>query len=216
MPVSVLARIDAPHKQTGPRTAAGKERSSSNATLHGGTSKKLIVAGEIQADFDALLNGLLDEYQPDTFQSRLFVEELATAQWFLWRRHRAYNAIECAIYEQEADQAKWTEEHLKRLALADRYKTQAERALKRALTNLENWRKETRREAERELRNKQWGAGHSLRERRVQMAERQFALSQSLAAAKAFRLAKNAEPHAAAVATAGSPIERPASAQEAL
>ena len=34
------------HAQTGPVTAAGKEISNSNATTHGGTSEKLIVAGE--------------------------------------------------------------------------------------------------------------------------------------------------------------------------
>jgi hypothetical protein len=33
------------HSQTGPVTAAGKEISSRNATTHGGTSEKLIVAG---------------------------------------------------------------------------------------------------------------------------------------------------------------------------
>ncbi|HEY3937059.1 MAG TPA: hypothetical protein VGL97_06495 [Bryobacteraceae bacterium] len=34
------------HPQTGPVTVAGKEISSRNATTNGGTSEKLIVAGE--------------------------------------------------------------------------------------------------------------------------------------------------------------------------
>jgi hypothetical protein len=188
MPQAILARIPSlQNRQTGPRTTAGKERSSANATLHGGTSKKLIVTGESQADFDVLLNGLLDEYQPGTMQSRLFVEELALAQWFLWRRHRAHNAIEAAIYENQPDESQWTESDLHRLALADRYRTQAERAFKRALTNLENWRKENRREEQCKIRNTQWAAAHSIRDRRMTLAERQFA------ALQAFRFANTAD-----------------------
>jgi len=43
------------HPQTGPVTDTGKEISSRNALTHGGTSEKLIVPGERQEDFDALL-----------------------------------------------------------------------------------------------------------------------------------------------------------------
>ena len=46
------------HSQTGPVTAAGKETSSRNATTHGGTSEKLIFAGECREDFDKLLEDL--------------------------------------------------------------------------------------------------------------------------------------------------------------
>ena len=78
------------HPQTGPVTAAGKEISSRNATTHGGTSEKLIVPGERQEDFDALLNNLLEEYSPESPDARNLVEDAALGRWFLWRRQRAF------------------------------------------------------------------------------------------------------------------------------
>jgi hypothetical protein len=85
------------HPQTGPVTAEGKQISSSNATTHGGTSEKLIVAGERREDFDALLHDLLEEYAPATVQARNLVEDAALARWFVWRKQRAYNAVESAL-----------------------------------------------------------------------------------------------------------------------
>jgi hypothetical protein len=69
------------HPQTGPTSATGKSRSSDNATTHGGTSQKLIVAGEQQSDFTNLLSGLLSECAPETPSARLLVEDFAHAQW---------------------------------------------------------------------------------------------------------------------------------------
>jgi hypothetical protein len=174
MSASALAITEALAKSTVAQSPSGRERSSSNATLHGGTSAKLIVPGEDPAAFEALLNGLLDDYRPDTLQSRLFVEQAAIAHWFLWRRDRAYSAIETAVYESEPDESKWTTEHFKKLALADRYKTQAERALKRALNNIEAWQKTSQHAANRERRNAQWQAEHAIRERRVTLQEQKF------------------------------------------
>jgi len=78
------------HPQTGPVTAAGKQISSSNTTTtHGGTSEKLIVAGECREDFDALLHDLLEEYAPATVQARNLIEDAALARWFVWRKQRA-------------------------------------------------------------------------------------------------------------------------------
>jgi len=125
------------HPQTGPVTAAGKETSSSNATTHGGTSEKLIVPGERREDFDALLHDLLAEYVPATVQARNLVEDAALARWFVWRKQRAYNAVESAIYSAQPAQELWTAENYHQLALVDRYKTAAERALKRTLQNLD-------------------------------------------------------------------------------
>jgi len=125
------------HPQTGPVTAAGKAISSCNATTHGGTSEKLIVPGERQEDFDALLNDLLEEYSPETPGARNLVEDAALARWFVWRKQRAYNAVESALYSAQPAQELWTAETYHQLALVDRYKTAAERALKRTLQNLE-------------------------------------------------------------------------------
>ena len=181
-----------PTKQTGPRTAEGKDRSSTNATLHGGTSNKLIIPGEDPAAFDALLAGLLADYCPDSVESRLLIENAALAHWFLLRRQRAFAAIEAAVYENEPDQAKWSDEHLKRLALADRYKTQAERALKRALANVEIWRKARYGEAENDRRHAQREAELDLKERRIALHQKKLEWMQSRQAARAFRFAKTA------------------------
>jgi hypothetical protein len=135
---------------------------------------------------------LVDEYRPDTTQSRIFLENLAEAHWLLARRQRAHNAIEAAIYEEQPDAANWTEQHLKRLALADRYRTQAERALKRALNNIEVWRKWTHGEADRDRRRSQWEAEHAIRERRMTLAEEKFRNAQARESRLAARFAKNA------------------------
>jgi hypothetical protein len=125
------------HPQTGPVTAEGKQISSRNATTHGGTSEKLVVAGERRQDFDTLLNDLLEEYAPATAQLRLLVEDAALARWFVWRKQRVYNAAEAALYAAQPAQELWTAEAYHQLALVDRYKTAAERALKRSLQNLD-------------------------------------------------------------------------------
>src|SRR5690348_7702443 len=130
------ARMEKLHPQTGPVTDTGKEISSRNALTHGGTSEKLIVPGERQEDFDALLNNLLEEYSPETPDARNLVEDAALARWFLWRRQRAFNSVESALYAQQADPAEWPPEAFHKLALLDRYKTAAERSLTRVLQNL--------------------------------------------------------------------------------
>jgi hypothetical protein len=142
------------HPQTGPVTVEGKQISSRNATTHGGTSEKLIIAGERQEDFDALLNDLLEEYAPATQQVRLLVEDAALARWFMWRKQRAYNAVESALYAAQPAQELWTAEAYHQLALVDRYKTAAERALKRALQNLDSLRRREIREQTHQIRSK--------------------------------------------------------------
>jgi hypothetical protein len=124
------------YPQTGPATDTGKEISSRNATTHGGTSEKLIVPGERPEDFEALLRNMLDEYSPETPDARNLVEDAVLARWFLWRRQRAFNSVESALYTAQPDPALWPPEAFHKLALLDRYKTAAERSLKRVLQNL--------------------------------------------------------------------------------
>jgi hypothetical protein len=124
------------HPQTGPVTDTGKEISNRNATTHGGTSEKLIIPGERPEDFDALLHNLLEEYAPETPDARNLVEDAALGRWFLWRRQRAFNSVESALYTAQPDPALWPPEAFHKLALLDRYKTAAERSLKRVLQNL--------------------------------------------------------------------------------
>jgi hypothetical protein len=145
------ARMAKLHLQTGPVTATGKEISSRNATTHGGTSEKLIVAGERREDFDALFNDLVEEYSPETPDAHNLVEDAALARWFLWRRQRAFNSVESALYTAQSAPENWPAEAFHKLALLDRYKTAAERSLKRVLQNLAALQRAKKQEAQSKL-----------------------------------------------------------------
>jgi hypothetical protein len=71
-------------KATGPRTAAGKERSKRNAVKHGILSRAVLLPNESRSEFDALLRRLWKNHQPEG-DEELLVEKLATL-W--WRYHR--------------------------------------------------------------------------------------------------------------------------------
>jgi hypothetical protein len=172
--------------QTGPVTAAGKEISSRNATTHGGTSEKLIVVGERREDFDALLNDLLEEYAPATVQARSLVEDAALARWFVWRKQRAYNAVESALYSAQPAHELWSAEAYHQLALVDRYKTAAERALKRTLQNLDDSRRLELREERHAFSFKREEAQAQLAVARVQDALDQLDQAQWKAACNGF------------------------------
>jgi hypothetical protein len=165
------------HPQTGPVTAEGKQISSGNATTHGGTSEKLIIAAECRENFDALLNALLEEYAPATQQLRLLVEDAALARWFVWRKQCAYNAVEAALYTAQPAQELWTADAYHQLALVDRYKTAAERALKRTLQNLDASRRLELREERHKISFKREEAQAQLAIARTQdaLAEREQA-----------------------------------------
>jgi hypothetical protein len=139
------------HPQTGPVTTTGKEISSRNATTHGGTSEKLIVPGECREDFDALLNDLVEEYSPETPEASNLVEDAALARWFLWRRQRAFNSVESALYAAQPAPENWPPEAFHKLALLDRYKTAAERSLKRILQNVASLHRAKKQEAQSKL-----------------------------------------------------------------
>ena len=51
-------------QSTGPRTNAGKQRSSQNALQHGLLAKQTVIPGENPADFEALLSSYEDTFQP--------------------------------------------------------------------------------------------------------------------------------------------------------
>ena len=76
-------------RSTGPKSAAGKARSSQNALKHGGCTKHhVILPGEDGEQFDALEQGLLAEFQPRTPAERHLVREMAESQWRLARYGR--------------------------------------------------------------------------------------------------------------------------------
>jgi methionyl-tRNA formyltransferase len=164
--------------------------SNQNAAIHHGTSNQLIVADERLEDFFKLTDNLITHFKPANPEEQHLVEDLAHGRWMLWRRQRAQRAIEADVHASQPDPAKWTETEFKRIALTDRYLTQATRAYQRALKNVESFAKER-------AKSFRWQAMHDLALERLHLQEAKH----KLAVAKAinreeeafFRSAKNAE-----------------------
>src|ERR1022692_2906658 len=70
---------------TGPRTEAGKQRSSQNALRHGLTARTPVLASEDQAAYQSHCRKLENEYQPATATETQLVQELADTSWRLNR-----------------------------------------------------------------------------------------------------------------------------------
>lgn len=84
-------------KSTGPRTAAGKKRSSQNARKHGLFSRAALPGGPLSESskaYQIFLNGMFAEWQPKTLQEKFWVERAALS---LWRTQRAYRMEASAI-----------------------------------------------------------------------------------------------------------------------
>jgi hypothetical protein len=70
---------------TGPRTEAGKQRSSQNALRHGLTARTAVLASEDQAVYESHCHKFENEYQPATATETQLVQELADTSWRLNR-----------------------------------------------------------------------------------------------------------------------------------
>ena len=78
-------------KSTGPRSAAGKAKSSRNAVKHGLLAGRIVLVDHKDEDpqqFGLLLDGLRDDYQPQSTIETLLVERLAASFWRLRRAYR--------------------------------------------------------------------------------------------------------------------------------
>jgi hypothetical protein len=69
------------HGATGPLTESGKQRASRNSTKHGIFSTVILIKGESKAEYDELLSGLRQTFQPVGRGEELLVEKLATNAW---------------------------------------------------------------------------------------------------------------------------------------
>lgn len=72
-------------RSTGPRTAAGKQRSSLNALRHGLTASSAILPSEDWAPYEDHRRSFFDEYRPATPTESQLVKELADTSWRLNR-----------------------------------------------------------------------------------------------------------------------------------
>jgi hypothetical protein len=66
---------------TGPRTDAGKQRSSQNALRHGLTARSAVTPSEDHAAYQRHLRQFMDEYQPATATETQMVQQLADTSW---------------------------------------------------------------------------------------------------------------------------------------
>ena len=73
-------------KSTGPRTEEGKERVSRNPLKHGLSAVKHVVLDhEDEADFEALLEAMIDDFAPKTALETELVTRIAILTWRLKR-----------------------------------------------------------------------------------------------------------------------------------
>jgi hypothetical protein len=92
MPASATAQIDRAEINransqfsTGPRTEAGKQRSSLNALRHGLTARTAVLPSEDPAAYEQHCRQFRDEYQPANATETQLVQELADTSWRLNR-----------------------------------------------------------------------------------------------------------------------------------
>jgi hypothetical protein len=122
-------------RSTGPKTPAGKAKSSRNATKHACCSKDALIKGESQEEFTELHEDWLEDYRPKGKSVRMLVEQAAEAQWVLRRNMNRYNDAEGSL--QDRNPLDWTEEEHKKMERFTRYRTTAERSFTRAVNTLE-------------------------------------------------------------------------------
>ncbi len=121
-------RANAQHS-TGPKSIAGKLRSSQNSFQHGLYSKQLIVPGEDPAEFDHLRATLRNEHQPADTTEEILVDELAQHFW----RMRRFRELEARAWQPE-NLADWCDNGM--MALIQRGMASAERSFHKSLTAL--------------------------------------------------------------------------------
>jgi len=81
---SESARINGA-KSRGPKTEAGRRRSSQNSLKHGLTAQTLVLPTEDPAEFQQHLASYLDQFQPDGPAELHLVHEMVAAKWRLQR-----------------------------------------------------------------------------------------------------------------------------------
>jgi hypothetical protein len=93
-------------KSTGPRTEAGKSRSSLNALKHGCTAQTMIFPGEDATHFNNFLQSYIQDFAPKGALETSLVQELAQTQWSI-ARTRAHEASLFALgHEKYAEEFK--------------------------------------------------------------------------------------------------------------
>jgi hypothetical protein len=130
----------------GPKTEAGKLRSSRNATRHGLLSSTIVLEGESHRRFAKLVSQFYEELQPVGEVQRQIVETAAAARWRLlriWGLEKAGIEDEIRLQDPNADPTRRAAMALKTLAersrfldLMNRYEVALDRQFSRSLARL--------------------------------------------------------------------------------
>src|SRR4051794_11763338 len=99
-------------RSTGPRTTAGKQRSSQNSTSHGVFCRDLVLPGESREEFDAFRNAYLLRLSPQDVLELLIVDRIVAASWKL----RRLQAAEPYLHAAEAERMRESEDALRERA----------------------------------------------------------------------------------------------------
>jgi len=108
-----------------------------NHLSHGFTANSPIIPGEDSDEFDALVNGLIAEYQPAIDTEQILVEKMATHQWLSLRALRLQSHVFKVQVLKDRDFT-----ISKNLGLLIRYHTSSDRAFLRMHTELVKAQKE--------------------------------------------------------------------------
>jgi hypothetical protein len=92
-------------KSQGPVTPEGKARSAGNSTTHGLYSNAILLAAESKAEWQQLVDGLIERFQPADGVELGIVTEMAIASW----RARRAVAMEAALIEADYEMARIVE-----------------------------------------------------------------------------------------------------------
>jgi hypothetical protein len=143
-----------------------------NSLKHGATSKQLFIPVEDPEDFMAMLQENFRYYKPVTEQQAALVEDATSAHWHFARVQRVHSEHEFNHYTTKPDVGDWNNQDMDRLNKFDRYKTQAERSLQRALHNVFAFHKEN-------VRTRQWQQLHELRQQNFAIQRERFELAKT-------------------------------------
>ena len=146
--MSSIRRIQASQRNgarsKGPKTAAGKVRSSENATRHGLLAKRVVLSNESEENFQIVMDQYVEKLDPQDGVEYSFVEEMVACYW---RLHRSM-AIEKGLFDQALQkhpnglQINRAAEAWSELAAGDalklllRYQTALHRNFQRSMNNL--------------------------------------------------------------------------------
>ncbi len=159
-----------------------------NALLHGGAAQTLFIPGEDPNEFDLLLDQSFALHQPFSPQDSTLVYESAHARWYLNRRTRVQSTYELHLHTSKPDIIQWTPADLHQLNLFDRYKTQSERAFRRALVNVQAIRKEA-------VRDEHWRELLALQKERTALQREKFEFAKAPPAEPAKDLIQKLDHH---------------------